>query len=294
MHKLSPLASKTLTFPITPDFSVEAVWSESILPLLKGINDNVIELLHYGFAQLAGNVVAHSASPDVVVEILYTTAKIRISINDSGVGVLSKLAGRLGMCDARHAAVELVRGKVQKNPQDGVAVTARMFDEFTLRSGNLMLSRVGANDWLLASHEASSPGTFIVMANHPRSPRTVQEVFEQGAQLPTIRANLLVKQAAAGDHAEAPQYEHSRAGGKLSKSTGETLESADEAKQLLEPYTGFNEIFLDFAGVKEIAAEFADEAFKGFRARNPGIKLMWGNANVEVEETIQGVAESAA
>jgi hypothetical protein len=294
VHKLAPLVSKNIPIPIGPQTDAEQTWSEIILPLLNGINDNVIEIHHRGFTQILKNAIAYSGAGEVNVEVVYTAAKIRIAVRDRGVGVFEKMRSGMNLKDTRHAALELAKGK-QAAQGTGLFFVSLLFDEFTMRSGDMVFSRLSQNDWLLAEHDDHEQGTLVAMAIHPRSPRTVEEVQQQASSIPanTVRVNVMVKRAAEG-HEEGVHFEATRAGGKMQKITGETLESAEEAQTLLAPYGAFNEVFLDFAGIREIGQAFAEEIFRNFKSQHPQTKLSWGNAKPEVDEVIQGVAEAAA
>ncbi|MGH8670465.1 MAG: ATP-binding protein [Burkholderiales bacterium] len=280
--------TKALTVAVTPQINPESIWIDAIQPLLSGFNDNVVALYHYALNQVLNNVARHSAADEVKVEIDSTANRLRITVSDNGVGIFEKIRDDLGLPDVRNAVMELA-GRRPANMKSGLFVTSRMFDEFVIQSQRLLFSRLSGDDWQLVETGAEHPGTLLAMVIHPRSPQTVDEILTQCSRAKSVngvvRAQVAVKNAVISQ--QGVQYEHSRAGGKLSRSAGEILESAQDAEQLLSSFACFNEIFLDFSEVQDISPEFAAEIFREFRGRNPQINLLWGHANPEVEQAIQ-------
>jgi hypothetical protein len=71
----------------------------------------------------------------------------------------------------------------------------------------------------------------------------------------------------------------------------ENLVSRSQAKRLLARFDRFKEVFLDFTGVHTIGPAFADEIFRVFYRQHPEIRLVWVNANSEVEKMIRRALE---
>jgi hypothetical protein len=67
----------------------------------------------------------------------------------------------------------------------------------------------------------------------------------------------------------------------------ETLIARSQAKRLLVRFDSFKEVVFDFKDVKSIGPAFADEIFRVFHQQHPQIRLMWLNANAEVEKMIR-------
>jgi hypothetical protein len=66
--------------------------------------------------------------------------------------------------------------------------------------------------------------------------------------------------------------------------------SRSEAKRLLTNLEKFSEIRLDLKGVKAIGQGFADEVFRVFAHRYPGIKISVENASAPVDAMLRHVA----
>ena len=66
----------------------------------------------------------------------------------------------------------------------------------------------------------------------------------------------------------------------------ENLVSRSQAKRVLARFENFDEILLDFAGVEFIGQAFADEIFRVYKSNNPNKKIIWIDANPDIEQTI--------
>ena len=70
---------------------------------------------------------------------------------DHGVGIFEKLQKHFGLVDQRTVLLELAKGKLTsdevRHSGEGIFFTSRMFDEFTIRSGNLFYRKQRNDDW---------------------------------------------------------------------------------------------------------------------------------------------------
>lgn len=66
--------------------------------------------------------------------------------------------------------------------------------------------------------------------------------------------------------------------------------SRSEARRLLANLEKFREIVLDFRDVKSVGQGFADEVFRVFARRHPGISISARNANPVIDAMIRHVA----
>jgi len=74
---------------------------------------------------------------------------------------------------------------------------------------------------------------------------------------------------------------------KLAQYENQKLITRSEAKQLLTRITQFETVILDFSGVDFIGQAFADEIFRVFARKNPGIKISAIHTSVEVQQMIR-------
>lgn len=115
-------------------------------------------------------------------------------------------------------------------------------------------------------------GTLVEMEINLNSKRKLSEVFK--------------KYTASGDEFG---FSRTHVPVELARYEGETLLSRSQAKRLLSRFNEFKEVFLDFKGVTSIGQAFADEIFRVFHNQNPNIKIVYANANKDVDNMIKRV-----
>ena len=257
----------------------DKVWREYVRPHLNGIPDNVIALCQYGFTEMVNNVIDHSGSEGVQVSMGRTARNVEMWVKDTGVGIFNKIYKELNLDDPRHAILELAKGKLTTDPEhhtgEGVFFASRMFDQFSILSGNYYFSyrgqkdEIGGRDWLLEIKGENVKGTAIVMKIHNNSSRTTKEVFDYYAsredEIGFSKTHVPVFLAQYGD---------------------ENLVSRSQAKRLLARFEKFEEIVLDFEKVETIGQAFADEIFRVFQSKHPTIEITPININEQVSKAI--------
>jgi hypothetical protein len=102
------------------------------------------------------------------------------------------------------------------------------------------------------------------------------------------------KRSAIGDSLVLPkefdfQAEGARASVKLFKSN---YIARSEARRLLANLENFREIVLDFRDVQSVGQGFADEVFRVFASRNPGIVIHSENTSPPVTAMIRHVGQA--
>lgn len=275
IYKLKELVSEHFSLEVNQATSEDTVWRFRILPLIKDIPQNVINICHYGFTEMLNNVVDHSESEDVVIVYIQTYAYIEMAILDRGVGVFEKIQKDFDLPDARSALLELSKGKLTSNALrhtgEGIFFTSRMFDDFSIRSGHLFYQRTKQDDsdWLIETQEKLEywRGTFVSMRISTDADWTTREVFDQyqGDNLRFRKTHVPIN---------------------LSLYPGEQLVSRSQAKRVLARFENFSEVLLDFSGVDEIGQAFADEIFRVFPNDHPDISLVAIRANPAVQRVI--------
>jgi hypothetical protein len=253
-------------------------WRARILPELAEVPKNVVDILEYGFTEMLNNAIDHSASEEVLVSLLHTSAGITLEIHDAGVGIFRKIMTEFQLPDEVAAICELVKGKLTTDPArhtgEGVFFTSRMCDYFSLLSGTLLfLHTQPEDDWLIEHDQPPVSGTHVKMGLSLRSPRTREEVFNEFAD------------------PEKYDYTFSKTCVPvvLSRYGQENLVSRSQAKRLLQRFENFREVVLDFAGVEFIGQGFADEIFRVFRNSHPETEITAINAATSVRRMISHV-----
>jgi len=272
-YELCPQEEWKTTISIADNPYEDVVWRNEIKNRLGRLPDNALSIWQYGFTEMFNNVVDHSASPTVVMQLAKTAYSTEMHIGDFGVGIFNKIMKTMNLLDERHAVIELTKGKLTTDPArhtgEGIFFTSRMFDTFRILSGEVFLSHDYGDDkdWILQNQKPSI-GTWITMKlknNTSRTPKQIFDRFTSNDDFGFTKTVVPVRMAQYGD---------------------EKLVSRSQAKRLLERIDRFKTVLFDFREVEIIGQAFADEVFRVFVNQYPHIELTPINANNAVMQVI--------
>ncbi len=260
---------------ITASSSEDTVWRFRILPHIRDIPNNIVDICQYGFTEMLNNVIDHSVSDDAIISYRQNYCKISMNVMDSGVGIFAKIQEDFNLTDPRSALLELSKGKLTsdkaRHTGEGIFFTSRMFDVFQIGSGYLIYTRLRTSDseWLIEADDVADPhrGTFVRMKISTDADWTTKQIFAQYE----------------GDHM---RFRRTHVPITLGNYPGEQLVSRSQAKRILARFEEFSEVRLDFHGVEEIGQAFADEIFRVFRNAHPDIMISVTRAEPNVQHTI--------
>ncbi|OHC68760.1 MAG: ArsR family transcriptional regulator [Rhodocyclales bacterium RIFCSPLOWO2_02_FULL_63_24] len=238
----------------------DLVWRSIGAPVVKDLPENVRDIWHYGMTEMINNAIDHSGSPGIRVAIRRTALHTFGLVADDGEGIFLKIQRALGLADPRESILELAKGKLTTDPKnhtgEGIFFSSKMFDSFTIFSGNLRFLHDDGSRGFLMEHPADAPGTFVCMELANDSTRTPNDVFYQYAAPDELSFDKTVVPV------RLAQYE------------GEKLVSRSQAKRLTARLEKFKTVILDFTGVESIGQGFADELFRVFAAAHPALDLV--------------------
>ncbi len=273
-YQLHPLVQWTRIYPLNGNLEEDRVWDADIKPLLLELPDNVRDIWIYGFTEMLNNAIDHSSGEQVTICIDKTAVDTEIIIWDDGEGIFKKIQKELNLQDERHAVLELAKGKLTTDPDrhsgQGIFFTSRMFDRFTICSGNVYFSHEfnESEDWVLEGHQLRvGTGVFMKLANHTaRQSKQVFDSFSTGDDYAFTKTVVPVQLAQYGE---------------------EKLVSRSQAKRLLTGVDKFKVVVFDFSGVEAIGQAFADEVFRVFKKQHPEMELLRINTNQSVDQMIR-------
>jgi anti-sigma regulatory factor (Ser/Thr protein kinase)/biotin operon repressor len=280
-YKLAALSEWTGVYEIRPNLAEDRVWSSDIRPNLGELPHNVMNIWHHGFTEMFNNAIDHSEGTAIRVTIARTAIATEMSIGDNGIGIFQKIQRALNLLDARHALLELSKGKLTTDPKrhsgEGIFFTSRMFDSFDIHSAEIMYSHEfgKAEDWLLEFPTVSGPGTLVLLKLNNHTARTTTRVFDQFAFGEDYGFNKTVVPV------------------RLAQYGNDQLISRSQAKRLLARVELFKVVMFDFRDVPAIGQAFADEIFRVFATSHPNIELHPLHASSEVKRMIERVTAGA-
>lgn len=254
----------------------DILWSNDIAPLLKSLKSNVKEICQYGFTEMVNNVIDHSESDILVIQLTVDYLNLKIQVSDSGIGIFQKIKTDLGLEHPKQSILELAKGKFTSDPEnhsgEGIFFTSRVFDTFLIFSHQLSFVGFGNDDGFLSDERSDLPGTLVHMEIKKNSNTLLKEIFDEYA-----------------DPDKDPSFHKTRIPVELMQHEGESLLSRSQAKRLISRFDRFTEVILDFKGVTQIGQAFADQIFRVFTNKYPNVHLRTINKSVDVENMIKRV-----
>jgi anti-sigma regulatory factor (Ser/Thr protein kinase) len=275
VYTLGKLLDEVIQLEVTAALNEGDIWRERIAPLLRGVPENVFLICSWGLTEMVNNVIDHSQSKDLIIQIALTAVSIEIAVIDHGVGIFNNIQQKMGYSDPRHALLELTKGKLttdtERHSGYGIFFTSRAFDTFSISSGTLFFLRKNDGDqWFIETQEQESvAGTAIRMKIGLHATHTIQQVLD--------RYTTDFNEGFTRTHVPLS----------LAKYEGEQLISRSQARRVLARAEKFSELFLDFKGIKMIGQAFADEIFRVFPKSHPETRIVHIGANKEVEKMIR-------
>jgi anti-sigma regulatory factor (Ser/Thr protein kinase) len=242
------------------------VWDADVLPRISDLPGNALDIWRYCFTEMFNNAVDHSSGTRITIQLKRTAVNAEIAIIDNGVGIFKKIQRAMKFSDVRDAALELAKGKFTTDPArhtgEGIFFTSKMLDAFDISSGGVYFTSV--------SQMKNTRGTAIWMKLRNTSDRLRKNVYDAYAS---------PENNYAFDRTVVPV--------KMAEHSENDLISRSQAKRLLLRIDRFRMVVLNFENVNQIGQAFADEIFRVFARRHPGIQLQFVNANEEISNMIR-------
>lgn len=257
-----------------PNLDEWEAWSNDFSAILSDLKDNVNDIAHRGFTEMLNNAIDHSGGDEVVVAARIFDNQLQMVISDNGEGIFKRISRLLGLPDERLALLELSKGKLTTDPQnhsgEGIFFTSRMFDHFSIRSGNLVYSHDCELqfDWL-DEMPVFKHGTLVSMSINCDSDRSAKAVYEEYYAGP-----------------EELNFNKTVVPMRLARFGNENLVSRSQAKRVTTRFEKFRMVILDFEGVPEIGQGFSDELFRVFAQAHPEIELIPVHCTPDVQDMI--------
>ncbi len=272
-YQLSHINIAKKSYSLRQMLSEDTIWFNDFDPLLIQIPKNIKDICYYGVTEILNNAIEHSQGKTLSVILSRTAASLIFAIQDDGIGIFRNIREALKLADDRQVLLELTKGKLTTKPSNhtgqGIFFTSRMFDFFSISSGKSeFLHSYKHDDWLLTDSDENIQGTRVLMTLSVFETRTTQDIFDKFADAETFAFNkthVPLKLASIGE---------------------DSLISRSQAKRVLARFDKFEEVYLDFSGVKSIGQAFADEIFRVFANAHPEVKLVVENTTPEIEKMI--------
>lgn len=247
------------------------IWAQLAKPSLD-LSASALMICEYGFTEMLNNVLDHSHGKQVNIHVEQDAQYANMIIEDDGIGVLASLREHFGLDSDVHALIELVKGKLTTAPQahsgEGLFFSSKMFDHFTLESGELSVTF--AEDQCTVTPIPPRQGTRVLMQLANDTRKTTKQVFDQ--------------------FCDTEDFIFYKTRFFLSLATLEgNLVSRSQAKRVAARFEAFSEVEMDCSNIEQIGQAFADELLRVWALKHPDTHLHMTNASPAVLKMISHV-----
>ncbi len=223
---------------------------------------------------MVNNAIDHSAGTEVQIVVEISAIDTTMQIRDDGIGIFTKIRQALGLDDERHAVLELAKGKLTTDPDnhsgEGIFFTSRMFNRYEIVSSGVIFGHhIESGFDFIFENVPPHSGTAVKMQLRNATQRTTKEIFDEYS-------------SQDGDYGFSKTVVAVRL---LQRGSGQ-LVSRSQAKRLMANLDRFQYVMLDFNGVDHIGQAFADEIFRVFARRHPGVNVVPINTSDDVQDMV--------
>jgi anti-sigma regulatory factor (Ser/Thr protein kinase) len=246
------------------------------LGFLYEIPEHIQSIFSYAFSEMLNNAIDHSKSENITVKVEKTGKIIRFTVDDFGIGVFKNIMQKRKLNSSLEAIQDLLKGKTTTMPHahsgEGIFFTSKVADVFTLDSYSSQLKIDNLIDDVFVNVlKPLKSGTRVIFEISLDHVGHLDDVFKQYYTDP---------EDLAFDKTEIRVKLYTQ---------GSIYVSRSQAKRVLSGLDKFRMVILDFDQVPGIGQAFADEIFRVFQIKNPGIKIVPEHMNEAVRFMIERV-----
>jgi anti-sigma regulatory factor (Ser/Thr protein kinase) len=259
----------------TKELEETEIYVKDIQGILLGLDDNIQSIWEYAISEMLNNAIDHSTAKKIHIVVSKTYLYTTVSIWDDGIGIFEKIKGYYHYDSLDTAIMELFKGKLTTDTEnhsgEGIFFTSRVMDVFGAFSDGKLFSHNNYSDVIKSFNEEKTPakGTLIFMRLSNFSKKVLRDIFDAYADVD----GGFTKTSIPLNHIYPNGYPISRS----------------QAKRLTHRFDDFEEIELDFQGIRDVGQGFAHEIFVVFQKKHPEIKITATNASKAVEKMLHHV-----
>lgn len=252
---------------------------QKFTPLSK-LSENIKSIFTFAFSEMFNNAIEHSQSKNINVEVAVRDSVLSFIVEDNGVGAFRNIMKKKGLKSEVEAIQDLLKGKTTTMPKshsgEGIFFTSKSADKFVLDSFHNRLT-VNSDGPSIDSISAIKIGTRVLFEIDTNSDRHLTDVFRKftnisedsdyGFDMTEIRVKLFTM---GGVHI-----------------------SRSQARRVLHGLDKFKIILLDFQDIPVVGQAFADEIYRVFQNKYPGILIKEENMSEGVSFMIERAKNEA-
>lgn len=251
---------------------------EDRLPQFKELPENVRSIFTFAFSEMFNNAIEHSGSKIISVEVTIRDKFLSFIVNDAGVGVFRNIMKKKNLKSEIEAIQDLLKGKTTTMPKshsgEGIFFTSKSGDIFILDSfGQMLTINNLSKDIFARATSAVKRGTRVIFKINADSNCHLNNVFKK-------YTNLNSESDYGFDKTEIRVKLFTSGGVHISRS---------QARRILEGLDKFKVVMFDYENVPLVGQAFADEIYRVFQERHPGIRF----ENENMSESVRFMVERA-
>lgn len=227
----------------------------------------VSRIVEYAFTEMLNNAIEHSQSEKIDVLMEKDNTHVRFHVDDEGMGIFKNITRKKKLTGIMEAIQDLLKGKQTTAPREhsgeGVFFTSKCADVLVIRSSRKKLIFDNIIKDIFIKDIKPVKGTKISFAIGIDSQKTLIGIFKEYTHPGTL------------------DFHKTTVAVKLFK-LGTDLISRSQARRILSGLERFRKIVLDFHEVETVGQGFADEVFRVWKQRYPGIEVFAENANENI------------
>ncbi len=249
---------------------------ENEMPFIRGLKENVLNIVSYAFSEMLNNAIDHSKSKEISVLVENKADRVYFSIIDWGIGVFNNIMKKkTDLQNPKEVIQELLKGKLTTDPKrhtgEGIFFTSKVCDSFYLNSEGFQLRD---------DKKTGEKGPFEITENRKGTVARCEIKRSRMDGLNDIFTQYYTD-------LEALDFDKTEVPIKLYTTIGRACISRSQARRVLSRLSNFKKVILDFEDVSILGQGFADEVFRVFHLNHPKIELVPINMNQSVEFMIE-------
>lgn len=258
----------------TEGLEEDQVWKRALAetPTLADLDKNARSIADFAFTEMVNNAIDHSGAATVEVAILRRSSGLVFTVEDQGIGAYERVLRMKGLEDHLAAVQEISKGKLTTSPEahsgQGIFFTSKAVNLFVLIANGLRWTVDNNREDESVGVSDRRKGTLVRFEIDFDVDHALKDIFD------------------AYTDPETFAFSKSRTRVQLFKGDSPFV-SRSEAKRLARNLDQFEEVIVDFEGVREVGQAFADELFRVWQRSHPETTLRPVNMNEVVRSMVE-------
>jgi anti-sigma regulatory factor (Ser/Thr protein kinase) len=239
--------------------------------IFSSLPKNIAVILEYAFTEMLNNAIEHSQSPRIIVSMELKKNMVSFEVVDVGIGIFNNIMKKRGLKNELEAIQDLLKGKQTTRPEEhtgeGIFFTSKVGDKLIIQSSEKKLIFDNLLNDIFIRDVKKTKGTKVKFEIGRSSKRNLADIFKEYTD---------------------ESFEFGKTKVKIFLYQLDTIFiSRSQARRILSGLEKFKEIVLDFEKVETIGQAFADEVFRVWQGHHPQIKVIYQNANENINFMIK-------